>query len=81
MGVETLDRDALKRLDGQIVLWFGDVDEFADGVVTYVDAGKLLALRLSGAGFDVTLDEYPGGHNTTNKLSELVGYFGAAASG
>jgi enterochelin esterase-like enzyme len=57
------------------------LDEFDDGVVTYVDAGKLLALRLTEAGFDVTLDEYPGGHQAKNKLSELIGYFEAAASG
>jgi len=67
--------------DGSIQADLERLDEFADGIVNYVDAGKLLALRLSEAGFDVTLDEYPGGHNTTNKLSELVGYFEAAASG
>jgi hypothetical protein len=35
------------------------LDQFEDGVVTYVDAGQLLELRLSEAGIDVTLDQYP----------------------
>ena len=67
--------------DGSIEADLKPLDEFADGVVTYVDAGKLLALRLAEAGFDVTLDEYPGGHSTMDKAPDIVGYFQAAASG
>lgn len=63
--------------DGSIKADLERLDEFADGVMTYVDAGKLVALRLSRAGFQVTLDEYSGGHTTMNKLAELVGDFEA----
>ena len=48
------------------------LDQLADGVVTYVDAGQLLELRLAEAGIEVTLDEYPGGHTTQDKVPEIV---------
>jgi hypothetical protein len=47
--------------------------------VTYVDSGELLNLRLAEAGIEATLDVYPGGHTTTNKVSEIVGYLQEAA--
>lgn len=50
-----------------------------DGVITFVDAGRLMADRLASAGLEVTLDEYPGGHTTLDKVPELVGYLRAAA--
>jgi len=55
------------------------LQQLEDRVITFVDAGQLLELRLTEAGVDVTLDEYPGGHTTGNKVPELVGYLKAAA--
>lgn len=52
-----------------------------DGVVDYVDAAHLLAYRLSAAGIDVTLDILPGGHDTSDKVDELVASLQALASG
>lgn len=53
--------------------------QLEDGVITLVDAGRLMADRLAAAGLDVTLDEYPGGHTTLDKVPELIGYMQAAA--
>jgi acetyl esterase/lipase len=50
-----------------------------DGVISFIDAGQLLELRLREAGIEVTLDEYPGGHTTGNKVPELVEYLKTAA--
>jgi len=65
--------------DGTIQRDLERLNQFEDEVVTYVDAGQLLELRLSEAGIEVTLDEYPGGHTPLNKVPELVGYLKAAA--
>jgi hypothetical protein len=65
--------------DGSIRADLERLDQFGDGVVTYVDAGELLNLRLAEAGIEATLDVYPGGHTTTNKVSEIVGYLQEAA--
>lgn len=67
--------------EGLIQADLESLDQFADGVVTYVDAGQLLDLRLSRAGLNVSLDEYPGGHTTQNKVTEIVGYLQAAVDG
>jgi len=53
--------------------------QLEDGVITLVDAGRLMADRLAAAGLEVTLDEYPGGHTTLDKVPELIGYMQAAA--
>jgi acetyl esterase/lipase len=53
--------------------------QLEDGVITLVDAGRLMADRLTSAGLEVTLDEYPGGHTTLDKVPELIGYMQAAA--
>jgi acetyl esterase/lipase len=66
--------------DGSIQRDLERLNQFEDGVVTFVDAGQLLELRLSEAGIEVTLDRYPGGHTTRNKVPELVGYLKAAAA-
>jgi hypothetical protein len=66
--------------DGSIQRDLERLDQFEDGVVTFVDAGQLLELRLSEAGIDVTLDQYPGGHTPLNKVPEIVGYLKAAAA-
>lgn len=52
--------------------------QLEDGVITLVDAGRLMADRLASAGLEVTLDEYPGGHTTLDKVPELIGYLRAA---
>ena len=49
-----------------------------DGTVTFDDMGRLVNLRMSEAGVDVTLDEYSGGHYTDDKLSDIVAYFATA---
>lgn len=66
--------------DGSIQSDLERLDQFEDGAVSSVDAGQLLALRLSEAGIEVILDEYPGGHTVSNKVSEIVGYLKAAAA-
>lgn len=66
--------------DGSIRADLDRLGQLEDGIVTYIDASQLLALRLSEAGFEVTLDEYPGGHTTHDKVPELVGYLQAAAA-
>ena len=71
---------AQRDSDGSIQRDLERLDQFQDEVVTYVDAGQLLELRLSEAGIDVTLDQYPGGHTPLNKITELVGYLKAAAA-
>jgi len=58
----------------------GRLGQLEDGVMTLVDSGQLPALRLSEAGIDVTLDEYTGGHTTSNTVPELIGYLKAAAA-
>ena len=62
-------RDDLDRL--------GQLD---DGAISFIDEAELLALRLEEAGIEVTVDSYPGGHTTANKVSELVGYLTEAAA-
>lgn len=66
--------------DGAIQRDLERLDQFQDGVVTFVDAGQLLELRLSEFGIDVTLDQYPGGHTVLNKVPELVEYLKAAGT-
>ena len=62
-------RDDLDRL--------GQLD---DGVVSFIDEGQLMALRLEEAGVEVTLDNYPGGHAPFDKVPELVDYLKDAAA-
>jgi hypothetical protein len=62
-------RDDLDRL--------GQLD---DGVISFIDEGEFMALRLEEAGIEVTLDSYPGQHTTLDKLPELVGYLTEAAA-
>lgn len=66
--------------DGSIQADLESLGQLADGVVDTVDAGQLLNLRLSRAGIDATLDEYPGGHTTLDKVPEIIGYLQAAVS-
>ena len=62
-------RDDLDRL--------GQLD---DGVISFIDQGQFMALRLEEAGIEVTLDNYPGRHTTLDKVPELVGYLTEAAA-
>ena len=62
-------RDDLDRL--------GQLD---DGVISFIDQGQFMALRLEEAGIEVTLHNYPGGHSTLDKVPELVGYLTDAAA-
>ncbi len=66
--------------DGSIRADLAQLNQLEDGVISFIDAGQLLELRLSTAGIEVTLDGYPGGHTVLDKVSELVGYLGAAAT-
>jgi len=62
-------RDDLDRL--------GQLD---DGIISFIDQGQFMALRLEEAGIEVTLHNYPGGHSTMDKVPELVGYLTDAAA-
>ncbi len=66
--------------DGSIRADLGHLNQLDDGRISNSDAARLLELRLSTGGFEVTLDEYPGGHTTLDKVPELVGYLKEAAS-
>jgi acetyl esterase/lipase len=68
------DRDP----DGSIRADLKRINQLEDGIMSFIDAGQLLQLRLAEAGLDATLDEYPGGHTTLNKVPELVGYLKGA---
>ncbi|NNF09779.1 MAG: hypothetical protein HKN74_05800 [Acidimicrobiia bacterium] len=65
---------ALRDPTGSIRADLERIGELEDGEFSTVDAGKLLELRLSEAGFDVMLDVYPGGHTINNKVPELIAY-------
>jgi acetyl esterase/lipase len=52
-----------------------------DGDIDYVDTARFLEFRLSAAGFDVSLEVFPGGHETSDKVPELVALLQAVASG
>lgn len=71
---------ALRDPTGSIRSDLEQLGQLEDGVISTVDAGELLALRAREAGFDVTLDSYPGGHTVANKVTELVGYLKDAAA-
>jgi acetyl esterase/lipase len=60
--------------DGSIYADLDRLDQIEDGVFSYIDSGEVMALRLSAAGIDVTLDEYPGCHETLDKIPALLGY-------
>lgn len=64
--------------DGSIRADLDRLGQLEDGTVNFIDAGELIELRLSEAGIEVTLDSYPGGHTTANKIPELLGYLKAA---
>jgi hypothetical protein len=51
-----------------------------NGMVSTIDAGQLLALRMEQAGLNVAINEYPGGHQDLGKSEELVAYIEAAVS-
>lgn len=72
---------ASRDADGSIRADLDRLDQLEDGILSYVDTGQLLHLRMAKAGFAVSLDEYPGGHITTDKLAEIVGYFADATNG
>jgi hypothetical protein len=66
--------------DGSIRADLETLGEVEDEVVGNREAALLLELRLGAAGVNVTLDEYPGGHTTLDKVPELIGYLRDAAS-
>lgn len=66
--------------DGSIRADLERLNQLEDGVISNVDAAQLLVLRLTEAGFEATVDEYPGGHTTLDKLPEIVSYLRAAAT-
>jgi hypothetical protein len=59
--------------DGSIRADLDELGMLDDGIISNRDAARLLELRLTNAGLDVTLDEYPGDHTTWDKALELVG--------
>ena len=75
------ETDVLAQRDptGSIRADLERLGQLEDGVITLVDAARLMADRLAAAGLEVTLDEHPGGHTTLDKVPELIGYMQAAA--
>lgn len=71
---------ALRDPDGSIRADLERLNQLEDGIISNVDSAQLLALRLTEAGFEATVDEYPGGHTTLDKLPQIVGYLKAAAT-
>ena len=55
------------------------LDQLADGVISYIDSAELLRLRLAEADQDVALTIAPGGHTIEGKVPELVEWLAAAA--
>lgn len=72
---------ALRDPDGSLRRDLERLGRLDDGSIDYVDSARLLELRLSTGGIDVTLDEYPGAHDTLDKIPELVAAIEAAAGG
>lgn len=66
--------------DGSIRDDLDRLDQLDDPVITFIEQGELMALRLEEAGIEVTLDHYPGGHTTDDKVPELVAYLTEAAA-
>jgi acetyl esterase/lipase len=66
--------------DGSIRDDLNTLGQLDDGVISFIDEGEFMALRLEEAGIEVTLDNYPGGHTTKDKVSELVAYLLDAAA-
>lgn len=71
---------ALRDPTGSITADLERIGQLDDELISTVDAGELLALRLSEAGFAVTLDAYPGGHTIANKVPELLEYLRQATN-
>ncbi len=71
---------ALRDPDGSIRADLERLNQLEDGIISNIDAAQLLALRLTEAGFEANVDEYPGGHTTLDKLPEIVGYLRSAAT-
>jgi acetyl esterase/lipase len=66
--------------DGSIREDLDRLGQLDDGAISFIDEGQFMALRLGEAGIEVTLDNYPGGHSTLDKVPELVGYLLDAAA-
>ena len=60
--------------DGSIRADLDRLGVLDNGWISNRTAALLFELRLNNAGFDVTLDEYPGRHTTAEKVLDLVGY-------
>ena len=70
---------ALRDPDGTIREDLDEIGELDDGVISYVDAGLLLASRLHHAGIDVSFEIFPGDHATSLPVPELVAFLLDAA--
>lgn len=66
--------------DGSIVADLQRLGELEDGAIGTVDSGRLLESRLASAGVEVSLDSYPGGHTTLDKVQDLIAYLQAAVN-
>jgi acetyl esterase/lipase len=66
--------------DGSIRADLDQLGQLDDSSISNRDNAFLLEFRLAAAGFTVTLDEYPGGHTTADKVPDLVGYLKTATS-
>ncbi|MGI9584430.1 MAG: hypothetical protein ACR2N7_02450 [Acidimicrobiia bacterium] len=66
--------------DGTIQSDLTRVDEFNDGVVTFVDASRLLQIRLHNVRLASSLAVLPGGHTPLDKMTEIIEYLKAATA-
>jgi len=70
---------ALRDPDGTIRADLDELGELDDGIISYIDAGLLLATRLQQAGYDATFEIVPGDHMTALRVPEVVAYLLDAA--
>jgi hypothetical protein len=63
---------AVRDPDGSIRRDLDALGQLDDGIVSYVDSARLFELRLAAAGLDVELEEFPGGHTSTDKVVDIV---------
>jgi acetyl esterase/lipase len=60
--------------DGSIRSDLDDLGLLNDQVISHIDEGALLTLRLTRHGLDATHDLYPGGHESFDKLEQMADY-------
>ncbi len=65
---------AIRDPDGSIRSDLDDLGLLDDQLVSHIDEGTLLTMRLARHGLDATHDLYPGGHESFDKLPQMADY-------